>query len=449
MSVTVRFAPSPTGLLHVGNARVALLNWLLARAHGGRFVLRLDDTDEERSEDRFAVLIEEDLKWMGLDWDEKARQSERLDRYHAVTEKLKAEGLLYPCYETPDELELKRKLQRARGKPPVYDRAALKLNGEDKAKLEAEGRHPHWRFKLAHEEVIWDDLSRGPCHYHGEHVSDPVLIRADGTYLYTLPSVVDDVDLGITHVLRGEDHVTNTAVQIQLYRALGAEPPTFAHLPLITGAEGEELSKRIGGPLSLEALRGEGIEPMALASLLAKLGSSEAIEARETMADLVAEFDIAHFSRNSPRFDPRELMHLNARVLHFMPYTIAAERLHAMGMEGVDEAMWDAVKPNLEKLEDVRHWWSVCRAPVTPDIAEADREMCAAAADLLPPEPWTAETWKTFAEAVKQATGRKGGGLFKPLRKALTGEGQGPELAALLPLIGWARAQKRLNGEVA
>lgn len=443
MTVTVRFAPSPTGFLHVGNARVAVLNWLFARASGGRFVLRLDDTDALRSRPEYAVAIEQDLAWLGLSWDAKVSQSERLPLYRAAEERLRAAGKLYPCYETPEELALRRKLQLARGKPPVYDRAALKLDAAARARLEAEGRRPHWRFLLESRDVEWDDLVRGSCHYGARHLSDPVLVRADGTYLYTLPSVVDDVDLGITHVIRGDDHVTNTAVQIQLFEALGAAPCAFAHIALLTDASGQGLSKRLGS-LSLQDLRAEGIEPAALASFLATLGTSESVGAEHSLGELAAAFAFDKIGRASPRFDEAELHHVNSRHLHAMPFALAAPRLAAMGLAEVDEAFWTAVRPNLTRLDEAVQWGTVCRGPITPVLA--DPAFASAAAALLPPEPWGETTWSTWTAAVKTATGRKGKDLFHPLRLALTGLEHGPELKGLLPLIGRKRALERLGG---
>jgi glutamyl-tRNA synthetase len=446
MSVAVRFAPSPTGMLHVGNIRLALINWLFARSQGGSFLLRLDDTDIERSTAEFAAGIERDLGWLGLGWDRFARQSDRLDRYHLAMEALKRSGRLYPCYETAEELSLKRKSLLGRSLPPIYDRSALKLSDEDRARLEAEGRRPHWRFLLRHDPVEWDDLVRGPQHFHGRDLSDPVLIREDGRILYTLSSIVDDIELGITHVIRGEDHVANTAVQIQLWQALDGPVPTFAHLPLLSDATGAALSKRLGS-IGISHLRDEeGVEPMAINSLLAKLGTSDAIEARLTLAELVAEFDMAKVSRGAPKFDPEELKRLNARVLHATPFETIASRLAAKGYAGVDEVFWNAVRANLSRLDDIAEWWHVAREPIQPVVE--DPEFAAAAASLLPPEPWDDTTWGAWTNAVKTATGRKGKALFMPLRQALTGLDHGPELKNLLPLIGRERASARLAGQV-
>jgi len=445
MSVTVRFAPSPTGRIHAGNLRTALLNFLFARKMGGQLIFRLDDTDRERSTEEFADGIREDLAWLGIDHAKEVRQSDRFARYAAAVEKLKATGRLYPAYETPDELELKRKRQLARGRPPVYDRAALKLIDADRAKLEAEGHKPHWRFKLESRDVAWDDLVRGRQHVDAASLSDPVLVREDGSYLYTLPSVVDDIDLGITHVIRGEDHVVNTAPQIQLFEALGAATPAFGHHSLLVGAEGQALSKRIRS-LAIEGLREEGIEALALASYVATIGTSDPIAPHANLDELVAGFDFAKLSRAPGRFDPAELRALNAKLLHMLPFEAVATRLKAMGVGG-GEAFWGAVRGNLAVLSDAKVWWEVVTGPLQPVIADA--ALCAEASVLLPPEPWGGSTWERWSADVKQATGAKGKALFQPLRLALTGREHGPELKLLLPLIGRARAMARLDGKIA
>jgi glutamyl-tRNA synthetase len=445
MTVTVRFAPSPTGRLHVGNARVALINWLFARQAGGRFLLRIDDTDVERSKREHEEAILTDLTWLGLTWDEFAKQSERMAVYDDAARRLTEAGRLYPCYETPEELDYKRKRQMARGLPPVYDRAGLKLSDADRARLESEGRQPHWRFKLEDRDVTWDDLVRGPCHYHATHLSDPVLIRADGTALYTLPSVVDDAEMGVTCIIRGEDHVTNTAAQIQLFQALGAVVPHFAHLSLLTGADGQGLSKRLGS-LSLGELRDQGLEAMAVNSLLARLGSSDSISPVADLSELVNSFDIDHFGRATPKFDPAELDRLNAKLLHDLPFSAVESRLNLV-TPGADEAFWLAVRSNLARIGDAADWWKICREPVAPVIE--DGEFAQQAALLLPPEPWTSDTWKGWTQSVQQESGRKGRELYHPLRLALTGRGDGPELKTLLPLIGRARAEARLLGQAA
>jgi|SRR5690554_3668556 len=437
----LRFAPSPTGRLHVGNARVALLNWLWARKEGGRFLLRLDDTDLERSREEFVDAIREDLLWLGLQWDEEARQSERLDRYTAAAERLKAAGRLYPCWESSEELELKRKLSLKAGRPPVYDRAALKLSEREKAELLAQGRKPHWRFKLDHETIRWEDAVRGPQVFEGRHLSDPVLMREDARPLYTLSSVVDDLELGITHVLRGEDHVANTAVQVQLFQALGGEVPSFAHLPLISDAEGQGLSKRLGS-LSLAALREMEIEPLALCSYLAKLGTPDPIEACVDLQELIESFDISRFGRASPKFDPQELEPLNARLLQRLPYEAVAPWLEEQGMEDFGEELWLAVRDNLKRRSDALPWYQIVRGTIEPQIE--DEEFAATAARLLPEEPWDETTWSKWIGSIKDATGRNGKALFRPLRLALTGEDSGPELKFLLPLIGREKVRRRL-----
>ncbi len=441
MATRVRFAPSPTGRIHIGNTRTAVLNWLFARKTGGEFLLRLDDTDTARSTEAFARGIVEDLEWLGLRPDFMFRQSDRLDRYDAATERLKAAGRLYACYETPDELDRKRKRQLARGLPPVYDRSALKLTPEEKARFEAEGRRPHWRFLLEQRRVAWNDHIRGPQSFDFDSLSDPVLIRNDGSYLYTLPSVVDDIDEKITHVIRGEDHVTNTAVQIQLFEALGATAPDFAHHSLLLGADGQGLSKRTGA-LSIESLRESGIEPLAVVTLAATLGTSETVHLPENVAELIAHFDLARLSRAPVRFDEAELRALSARLIHSLPYTAVAERLTALGVGG-GEPFWLAVRGNLERVAEAAVWWHVVNDPVE---AEADDPaFLAQARTLLPDEPWGAETWRDWTNRLKEATGRKGKALFMPLRKALTGLDHGPEMSGLLPLIGRERVIERLR----
>ncbi len=434
----VRFAPSPTGLLHVGNARTALLNWLFAKKLSGKFLLRIDDTDAARSTKAFEEAIYRDLSWLGLTHDGTDRQINRLAIYSTAFYKLQAVGRIYPCFETEAELERQRSLLAARKLPPVYNRASLEP--ANKAKWEAEGRKPHWRFKLSRSKVSWTDLVRGPVEIDTATMSDPVLVREDGAFLYTLPSVADDIDMAISHVVRGEDHVTNTAAQIEIFEALGGPVPKFAHFPLLVGASGEALSKRLGS-LSLEQLRGDGVEPMAVASYLAKIGTSDPVEPRLTLGELATEFDFAKIGRAPAHFVPDELTALNARLLHITPYSAVA------GHVPQGEAFWDAIKPNLTKLSDVAEMARLVSGPVTPVIEDAG--LAAKAAALLPSEPWDENTWGVWTKAVSAETGAKGRGLFHPLRLALTAQEHGPELKKLLPLIGRERSLARLEGKTA
>lgn len=438
----VRFAPSPTGYIHIGNARTALLNALSARRQGGRFILRFDDTDLERSKPEYAEAIERDLAWLGIAPDLIVRQSERFALYDAAAERLKAAGRLYPCYETAEELDRRRKRQQARGLPPIYDRAALALTAEDRARLEAEGRRPHWRFRLDHVEIAWEDGIRGASHIDCASLSDPVLIREDGTYLYTLPSVVDDLELGVTDVIRGEDHVTNTAVQVQIFTALGGTAPRFAHHNLLTTASGEGLSKRLGA-LSLSGLRADAIEPLAVAALAVLTGSSDAVQPVASLDELAAILDLHHISRNPARFDPVELAHLSARTLHGLPYEAIAARLAAAGIDGdMARPFWAAVRGNLTRFDEVQTWWTVVVGDIAP--VREDGAFLEEALRLLPEAPFDETTWSTWTADLKAKTGRKGKALFHPLRLALTGRETGPELGALLPLIGRPKAAARL-----
>ncbi|HKR17791.1 glutamate--tRNA ligase [Rhizorhapis sp.] len=441
MTVITRFAPSPTGHLHVGNIRAALHNWMWARKNGGRFLLRLDDTDVERSREEYAEGIRADLAWLGLTPDGEERQSARFALYEAQFERLKAAGRVYPCYETAQELDLKRKVLLGRGLPPVYDRAALSLTDEQRSVFEADGRRPHWRFKLEHESPIeWTDLIRGPQHFDPKLISDPVIRREDGSWLYMLPSVIDDVDMGITHVVRGEDHVSNTATQIQMFTALGAPPPAFAHEALLTGTEGK-LSKRLGS-LGVAAFREQDIEPVALIALLARIGTSDPVEPVTDPAPLLPGFDFARFGRAPARFDEAELGALNQRIVHMLDYEAVKDRLP----DGMDAAAWAAIRPNLEKVNQVRDWWLVVTGPLdVPALEAEDRAFIGEAIDALAALSWGNEVWKEWTGVLKERTGRKGKSLFLPLRLALTGREHGPDMGALLPLIGRDAALKRLR----
>ncbi|MEM7620547.1 MAG: glutamate--tRNA ligase [Pseudomonadota bacterium] len=444
MSIIVRFAPSPTGRLHIGNIRPALMNWLFAKKMAdGKFMLRLDDTDQERSTEEYAQGIRDDLTWLGLNWDIEAKQSTRFDRYDAVVEQLKSMGRLYACYETADELERKRKRLLGRGKPPVYDRSGLNLSDSEKQAFEEQGRKPHWRFFLEDAQISWQDLIRGEQKIDASSISDPILIRADGSYLYTLPSVIDDIDFNITHVIRGEDHVTNSGAQIQIFYALGAKAPDMAHHNLLVGAQGEALSKRLGS-LSIQSFREEGLEALAIASHSATIGTSHPIAPHKSITELVELFDFSKVSRAPARFDPDELRALNAKLLHETEYSQVAERLKGMGVQG-EEDFWHLAKANINKLDEAKEWWQVISGPMIPQIENAD--FCHQAAEMLPAEPWDETTWKTWTQSVKEATGAKGKALFLPLRLAITGLGHGPELNKLLPLIGRDKVIARLAGK--
>ena len=440
MTVTTRFAPSPTGTLHVGNLRTALHNWMFARAHGGRFLLRIDDTDRARSEERHVDAIRADLAWLGLAPDGEERQSARFDRYEARFAELVAAGRVYPAYETAEELDLKRKVLLGRGLPPVYDRAALALGDAQRSKLEAEGVRPHWRFRLDHDAPIaWADLVRGPQRFDPKTMSDPVIRRADGSWLYLFPSVVDDVDMAITHVVRGEDHVSNTATQLQMFEALGSTPPAFAHEALLVGSEGK-LSKRLGS-LGVDHFREAGIEPQALIALLARIGTSDPVEPHVDPTPLIAGFDFARFGRAPARFDEAELAQLNARIVHQLGFDAVVTRLP----DGMTSAAWDAIRPNLSTVAEVADWWRVVEGPIAlADLSPEDHAYLAAAAASAAKIDWLVDPWHALTGALKEATGRKGKALFLPLRLALTGREHGPDMAALLPLIGKDRALSRL-----
>ena len=438
MTVTTRFAPSPTGTLHVGNVRTALHNWLLAKQAGGRFMLRIDDTDKERSREEYVDAIRADLAWLGLVPDGEERQSARFAIYESQFEKLVAAGRVYRCYETAQELELKRKVLLGRGLPPIYDRAALKLTEADHAARVAAGERPHWRFRLDHDQPIeWTDGIRGPQHFDPRQMSDPVVRRADGSWLYMLPSAIDDVEMGITHVLRGEDHVSNTAAQVQMFTALGAEPPHFAHEALLVGSEGK-LSKRLGS-LGMAELRDSGIEPLAVIALLARLGTADPVDPALDAEALAAAFDLSRFGRAPARFDEAELARVNTAIIHRLPFAEVAERLPT----GMDAAAWEAIRPNLTRLSEAHYWWQVITGPVTPaPQSDEDRAYLGAAAEVLAE---VGADWAALTAALKERTGRKGKPLFLPLRQALTGQDHGPEMAALLPLIGQDAALERLR----
>lgn len=440
MTVTTRFAPSPTGTLHVGNIRAALHNWLWARKNGGKFMLRIDDTDAERSEERFVDSIRADLAWLGLEPDGEVRQSQRFALYQRHFDALLAAGRIYPAYETSQELDLRRKIAAGRGLPPVYDRAALALSDSDRAKLESEGVRPHYRFKLNHDEPItWDDLVRGPQKFDPATMSDPVIRRADGSWLYMLPSAIDDGDLEISHVVRGEDHVSNTALQLQMFAAMGMAPPRFGHAALLVGSEGK-LSKRLGA-VGVAEFRAMGIEPEAIVALLARLGTSDPVEPLIDRAPLIERFDFAHFGRAPARFDDAELQGLNAKIIHQLPYARVSDQLPSR----MEETAWEAIRPNLAVIADAQDWWAVVEGPIEPSAVPEDRDFLDRAAALAETLDWAGEPWKELTAALKAETGRSGKALFLPLRRALTARDHGPDMAAMLTLIGRERALARLR----
>lgn len=432
---TTRFAPSPTGYIHVGNLRTALFNYLIARKAGGTFILRIDDTDPERSKESYVDAIKEDLDWLGLHWDRVERQSERLDRYVDAADRLREMGRFYEAFETPTELDLKRKKQLNMGRPPVYDRAALALSDAEREALRAERGQGHWRFKLNQTRIEWTDGILGDLSLDAASVSDPVLIRGDGQFLYTLASVVDDTEMGVTHVVRGSDHVTNTATQIQIIEALGGAVPSFAHHSLLTGPQGEALSKRLG-TLSLRDLRSAGVEPMALLSLMARLGSSDPVELRSSMDELVEGFDISHFGSAPTKFDENDLFPLTARYLGGLPHSAVAAQIADAGVpEDLAEPFWKVVRENITTTHDIAGWWKVLSEGAEPQIDPEDADFIATALGLMPDLPFDSTTWSSWTAQVKESTGRKGKGLFMPLRKALTGQARGPEMAEFLPLM--------------
>lgn len=439
---TTRFAPSPTGYIHIGNLRTALMNYLIARKAGGTFILRIDDTDPERSKEEYVDAIKQDLDWLGLHWDCTERQSLRLDRYHEAADKLRDMGRFYEAFETPTELDLKRKKQLNMGRPPVYDRAALALSDAEKDRLRAERGNGVWRFKLDQERIEWHDGILGDISIDAASVSDPVLIRGDGQVLYTLASVVDDTEMGVTDVVRGSDHVTNTATQIQIIEALGGNVPSFAHHSLLTGPQGEALSKRLG-TLALRDLRAQGVQPAALLSLMARLGSSDPVELQTDMAALIDGFDIGRFGSAPTKFDVNDLFPLTARYLSGLPLSEVAGAIRDAGVPDDKAAQfWEVTRENITTLKDLEGWWSMMRDGAEPQIDDEDKAFIAEAIELLPDGPFDGDTWGRWTAEVREKTGRKGRGLFMPLRKALTGQGHGPDMSALMPLLQVVKARR-------
>lgn len=440
MIYKTRFAPSPTGLLHIGNARTALLCYLIAKKSGGKFMLRMDDTDIIRSKTEYADAIKNELTWLGLKWDEFAKQSDRSERYNKVIDELKNKGLLYACYETTQELDIKRKMLINRGLPPIYDRTALLLTEDEKAKFEQQGIAPHWRFKLDQSKTIcWNDKIKGKTSFEAKNLSDPVLIRANGTPTYMLPSAIDDIDFDINFVVRGEDHVSNTAIQIQLFEALGSPIPEFAHAALIKAKDGK-ISKRVGG-FDIESIRNDSIEALTINSFLSKIGTSDPVEARMSMQEIVDNFDIDKFTKNSATYSYEDLEKLNPKIVHNLPFEDVKNR---ESMKHIDAEFYNSVKANLQKIDDIQQWWDICKNNIEPIIDDAELINCAY--ELLPSGEWNEGTWNEWTSKIKEKTGKKGKALFMPIRKALTAREHGPELKYMLPLIGKDEVKRRLKG---
>ncbi|MEM7616804.1 MAG: glutamate--tRNA ligase, partial [Pseudomonadota bacterium] len=442
--VITRFAPSPTGYLHIGNVRTALVNWLCSKLNDGIFILRIDDTDQQRSKDEYIEAIRRDLKWLGLSWDKEESQSSRFARYAQVISDFKTAGYLYPCYETPEELDFKRKLQLNQGRPPIYDRAALKLTDAEINKYENEGRKPHWRFKLIDKSISWHDKVRGEINFHGRNLSDPIVIRECNTPTYMLPSSIDDSDMHITDIVRGEDHITNTAIQMQMLEILGNKLPNFAHLSLINSKEGK-ISKRVGG-FEIKDLRGNFIKPMAILSLLAKIGTSDAIELINDNQQLIQEFSFSKFSKSTAKYDYEDLERLNTKVIHNMAYEEAQADLKNLNADYVDADFWYKVRANLTNIDEILLWWKICKENINENIADDDREFLQSTTNLLPDDVTVNDAWEIWIKKIKSITNRKGKALFMPIRQALTGCTAGPELKNILPLIPRDKIIMRLQG---
>lgn len=454
--VRVRFAPSPTGYIHIGNIRIALFNWLYAQAHNGTFILRYDDTDVERSKQEYIDAIAVDLEWLNIQPNEVYYQSKRFNRYDEVAETLKQRGLLYPCYETAEELDRRRKIQLSRKLPPIYDRSALKLTAEDKKLFESQGRKPHWRFLLPNfennplqtkrTEICWDDAVKGKQTIDLASLSDPVLIREDGSYLYTLPSVIDDIDMAITHIIRGDDHITNTGAQIALFKALGTKLPVFGHINLLATVLGKGLSKR-NNDLSIRSLRAEGFESIAIQCLAVLIGTSQNVHPYLHQVELLKHFNLQDTSRSVAKFDTADLFILNSHIVHELTYTQVKTRLESLSIEGEKaEYFWNAIRSNIDKVNDASLWWEIIHDDKHFDtVSVEDRAFVCQSRDFLPEGVLNDETWKVWTKLLKEKTGRSGKTLFMPLRQALTGIDHGPEMGKLLPLLGREKVIKRLT----
>ncbi len=440
--IITRFAPSPTGLLHIGNVRTALLAWLQAKSQGGRFVLRIDDTDRQRSKKEYEDAIKRDLEWLGLEWDDTYRQSERLDKYLAAKERLISSGRLYQCYESQEELEMKKKNLMKRGLPPIYDRSALKLTDGEKQSFADRGIKPHWRFMLNAEEIAWNDGIRGEMNFKPENITDPILFKEDGNMTYTLASVVDDIELNITHIMRGEDHLTNSATHIQIFKALGAQKiPNLSHLSLLTSKTGE-ISKRLGG-FDIASLRDNGIEAMTINSFLAKIGTSDPIECFYALDDLKKSFDINKFSKAPINYDFEELQKFNAKMVHNMPFNMFQKRLSDIGITATSENFWSAMHGNIDTITDTKIWYNICYGDIKP-VSGIDKEFLKTASEILKNLEWNESIWSTWTDEIKQQTNKKGKELFLPLRLSLTGYESGPEMKLLILIIGKDKVLQRL-----
>lgn len=442
MTVIARFAPSPTGYLHLGNIRTAIVNWLFIKQQKGKFILRIDDTDLVRSKEEYFHAIVEDLAWLGLDYDQMFRQSERMERYNEVRDKLIEQGRLYPCFESSEELEMKRKTLLSRGVPPIYDRAALKLSGEEIAAKINHGLLPHYRFKLDEDVIEWDDLVRGKLHFEPRHLGDPILIREDGSMTYMLCSCIDDIDMGITHVFRGEDHISNTAIGVQLHRAIGGAIPRFAHLSLLK-TKTAEMSKRLGG-FDIKSLREQHVDPMAINSLLARLGTAQTIEPYTDMSLLVREFDIAKFGKAAANYDFEDLKRLNHKIIAMSSFERMQPFISKLGI-AIDRSFFEAIKNNISVICELEQWHQICKQKLQPRVEEADREFLKLISSFLP-QKIAEDSWDRWINEIKAQTERRGKSLFMPIRLALTGSEDGPEIKLVLPLIARDVIVKRLNG---
>ena len=441
MTTVSRFAPSPTGLLHLGNIRTALINWLYARTNNGKFILRIDDTDLERSKDEYISQIKYDLDWLGIDFDETFNQSSRFDRYREQFEKLKADGRIYPCYETPEELERKRKLLIAAGGKQVYDRSAMELTDQQKKDYEAEGRKPHWRFLLKTERMKWDDLLKGEIDIDLTSLSDPVLFREDGVPLYTFSSAVDDIDYGITNVIRGDDHTSNTAVQVEIINALDQNKITFAHHALLKASSGDKLSKR-DNVISISSFREANMEPISILSLLATIGTSNSIELKDNIDQIKSEFKLSTISTSPGRIEIDVLNALNKKQVQKYNFSEIEERLKKID-EKIDQKFWETIRGNLNVVEDIKQWTDIVFNSET--IKPSDKDYIKIAMELIPDDPWNDETWGLWTSAIKEKTGRKGKDLFLPLREAFTGLNHGPEMKLLIQLLGREKIIERVE----